>query len=216
MHRYHKLGKVAKKRHTVFRDDNGKIYHEELKGNKGFVGPSSLLYHIYPPTEVISTKNIGSFELEEEDDKSLRMRHFYTNRADKGGSIIMDRKPFLFNDDAIMMMCYPDKNDDYFYRNAQGDEIIYVSLGSGTLETAFGNMKYSQGDYLVIPRGILHRYVMNEEEHSLLIVESPGEVRTPKRYRNEYGQIIERSPYSERDFRGPDELVPLMKKVNSR
>ena len=140
MHRYHKLGKVAKKRHTVFRDENGKIYHEELKGNKGFVGPSSLLYHIYPPTEVISTKEIGTFELEEEDDKSLRMRHFYTNRADKGGSAIMDRKPFLFNDDAIMMMCYPDKNDDYFYRNAQGDEIIYVSLGSGTLETAFGNV----------------------------------------------------------------------------
>ena len=207
MHRYHKLGKVAKKRHTVFRDENGKIYHEELKGNKGFVGPSSLLYHIYPPTEVLSTKQIGSFEIEEDEDKSLRMRHFYSNRAKKGGSAIMDRTPFLFNDDVSMMMAYPDKNDDYYYRNAQGDEIVYVSQGSGVLESAFGNLKYSQGDYLVIPRGILHKYVMNDEEHTLLIVESPGEVRTPKRYRNEYGQIIERSPYSERDFRAPDELV---------
>ena len=135
------------------------------------------------------------------------MRHFYSNRAKKGGSAIMDRTPFLFNDDVVMMMAYPDKNDDYYYRNAQGDEIVYVSQGSGVLESAFGNLKYSQGDYLVIPRGILHRYVMSDEEHTLLIVESPGEVRTPKRYRNEYGQIIERSPYSERDFRAPDELV---------
>ena len=70
MHRYHKLGKVAKKRHTVFRDKDGNIYHEELKGNKGFVGPSSLLYHIYPPTEVLSTKQIGTFELEEEEDRT--------------------------------------------------------------------------------------------------------------------------------------------------
>ena len=207
MHRYHKLGKVAKKRHTVFRDKDGNIYHEELKGNKGFVGPSSLLYHIYPPTEVVSTKDLGAFEIEEDDDKTLRMRHFHTNREKKGGSAIMDRIPFLFNDDVIMMMCYPDKNDDYHYRNAQGDEIIYVSQGSGILETAFGNMKYSPGDYLVIPRGILHRYVMNDEAHTFLIVESPSEVRTPRRYRNEYGQIIERSPYSERDFRGPDKLV---------
>ena len=207
MHRYHKLGKLAKKRHTVFRDKNGNIYHEELKGNKGFVGPSSLLYHIYPPTEVVSTKEIVTFKIEEDDDKTLRMRHFYTNRQKKGGSAIMDRIPFLFNNDVVMMMCYPNKNDDYHYRNAQGDEIIYVSQGSGTLETAFGNMKYSQGDYIVIPRGILHRYVMNDEEHTLLIVESPSEVRTPRRYRNEYGQIIERSPYSERDFRGPDELI---------
>ena len=160
MHRYHKLGQVAKKRHTVFRDKDGNIYHEELKGNKGFVGPSSLLYHVYPPTEVVSTKDLGAFEIEEDDDKTLRMRHFHTNREKKGGSAVMDRIPFLFNNDVIMMMCYPDKNDDYHYRNAQGDEIIYVSQGSGILETAFGNMKYSQGDYLVIPRGILHRYVM--------------------------------------------------------
>ena len=204
MHRYHKLGKLPKKRHIVFRDKNGRIYHEELKGNKGFVGPSSLLYHVHPPTEVISTKQIGTFNVVEEDDRSLRMRHFYTDRAKKGGSIIMDRVPFLFNDDAILMMCYPDKSEDYYYRNTQGDEIVYVSKGSGTLETAFGNMKYSQGDYLVIPRGILHRYEMSKEEHSLLIVETPSEVRTPSRYRNEYGQIIERSPYSERDFRGPE------------
>ena len=95
MHRYHKLGKVAKKRHTVFRDDNGNIYHEELKGNKGFVGPSSLLYHIYPPTEVLSTKEIGSFTLEEDDDKSLRMRHFYTNRADKARKRNYGQKTFL-------------------------------------------------------------------------------------------------------------------------
>ena len=134
MHRYHKLGKLAKKRHTVFRDENGKIYHEELKGNKGFVGPSSLLYHIYPPTEVLSTKQIGSFEIEEDEDKSLRMRHFYSNRAKKGGSAIMDRTPFLFNDDVIMMMAYPDKNDDYYYRNAQGDETVsYTHLTLPTI-----------------------------------------------------------------------------------
>ena len=104
MHRYHKLGKVAKKRHTVFRDKDGNIYHEELKGNKGFVGPSSLLYHIYPPTEVVSTKDMGAFEIVEDDDKTLRMRHFHTNREKKGGSAIMDRIPFLFNNDVVMML----------------------------------------------------------------------------------------------------------------
>lgn len=206
MHRYHKLGKMPRKRHTVFRSKEGNIYHEELKGNKGFDGPSALLYHIYPPTEVVSTKVVDTFVLEEDPNAALRMRHFYTDRLSKGGSPVTNRTPLLFNNDVIISASHPNQNDDFYYRNAQADEVVYVGKGSGTLETAYGNMTYGKGDYLVIPRGILHKYNMKSESHSLLIIEGSGEINTPKRYRNEYGQLIERSPYSERDFRVPEKL----------
>ena len=203
---YHRLGDIPKKRHTVFRRPDGGLYAEELMGHEGFVGTSSLLYHTYPPTTVKSAKKIREIRWEADDDTSLRHRHFLTARAKKGGSPTLDRVPLLFNQDVAMLFARPDKNDEHWYRNSMGDEVVYVGEGSGVLETQFGDLPYQQGDYLVIHRHILHRFRMNQDAHRLVIFESKGYIRTPRRYRNEHGQLVEGAPYSERDIRIPREL----------
>jgi len=203
---YHTLGKIPRKRHIIFRRPDGALYAEQLVGNEGFTGPSSLLYHVYPPTTVKSARRIRDVKYEADPDRTLKHRHFRTARLPRGGSPTLDRTPILFNDDVAMLYSQPDKQDEHFYRNAQGDEVVYVAEGEGTLETQFGNMPIAPGDYLVIHRGILHRYVFTKPA-KLLIMESRGYVRTPSRYRNDYGQIVEGAPYSERDFKVPRELV---------
>jgi homogentisate 1,2-dioxygenase len=203
---YHTLGKIPRKRHIIFRRPDGQLYAEQLVGNEGFTGPSSLLYHVYPPTTVKSARRIRDVKYEVDPDRTLKHRHFRTGRLPRGGSPTLDRTPILFNDDVAMLYSQPDKQDEHFYRNAQGDEVVYVAEGEGTLETQFGNMPIAPGDYLVIHRGILHRYVFTKPA-KLLIMESRGYVRTPSRYRNDYGQIVEGAPYSERDFKVPRELV---------
>jgi homogentisate 1,2-dioxygenase len=203
---YHTLGKIPRKRHIAFRAPDGKLYPEQLVGNEGFTGPSSLLYHVRPPTTVKSARRIRDVKYEVDTDRTLKHRHFRTARLARGGSPTLDRTPLLFNDDVAMLYAQPDQQDEHFYRNAQGDEVVYVAEGEGTLETQFGNMPIIPGDYLVIHRGILHRYLFTKPA-KLLIFESRGYVRTPSRYRNDYGQIVEGAPYSERDFRVPRELV---------
>ncbi len=203
---YHTLGKIPRKRHIAFRGPDGKLYAEQLVGNEGFTGPSSLLYHVRPPTTVKSARRIRDVRYEADPDRTLKHRHFRTAKLPRGGSPTLDRTPLLFNDDIAMLYSQPDKQDEHFYRNAQGDEVVYVAEGAGTLETQFGNMPITPGDYLVIHRGILHRYVFTTPA-KLLVFESRGYVRTPSRYRNDYGQIVEGAPYSERDFRVPRELV---------
>jgi homogentisate 1,2-dioxygenase len=203
---YHTLGKIPRKRHIIFRRPDGALYAEQLVGNEGFTGPSSLLYHVHPPTTVKSARRIRDVKYEADADRTLKHRHFRTAKLPRGGSPTLDRTPILFNDDVAMLYSQPDKQDEHFYRNAQGDEVVYVAEGAGTLETQFGNMPVMPGDYLVIHRGILHRYVFSKPA-KLVIFESRGYVRTPSRYRNDYGQIVEGAPYSERDFRVPRELV---------
>lgn len=209
MHRYHTLGNIPKKRHTVFKNSQGGLYYEELKGNKGFVGASSLLYHIHRPTTIKSSKTIGTQHLVEDTDTSLRMRHFRTGEIDRKGGPSLDRTPILFNNDVTMLVVKPAHEDEFFYRNAQADEVLYVVDGTGRLESTFGVQEYRQGDYIVIPRGITYRLRFDDENQNFLVIEGKGEIRTPQRYRNEYGQIIERSPYSERDFRVPTELITI-------
>jgi homogentisate 1,2-dioxygenase len=205
---YHSLGMIPKKRHIVFRKPDGGLYAEQLMGNEGFTGPASLLYHIYPPTTIRAARRVKEIRYQADPDHLLRHRHFRTAGLPAGGSPTLDRLPLLFNEDVAMLFAQPDRQDEHFYRNAQGDEIVYVSEGSGVLESQFGELSYRPGDYLVIHRGILHRYHMTPGPTKLLIMESRGYVRTPRRYRNEYGQILEGAPYSERDFRRPSELQP--------
>ncbi|MEO8451723.1 MAG: homogentisate 1,2-dioxygenase [Gemmatimonadota bacterium] len=203
---YHTLGSKPRKRHTVFRKPDGGIYNEQLMGNEGFTGPSSLLYHVYPPTTILSLRRLQETAYQADPDPTLRHRHFKTAQLADGGSPTLDRVPMLFNDDCAMLFARPTLNDTHFYRNAQADEVVYVSQGTGVLESQFGDLPYRDGDYLVIPRGVMHQYKLNPVPHRLLIIESRGYVRTPSRYRNEYGQIVEGAPYSERDFRIPREL----------
>jgi homogentisate 1,2-dioxygenase len=135
-----------------------------------------------------------------------------------GGSPTLDRVPLLFNQDVAMLYVEPTKEDEHFYRNAQADEIVYVSKGAGILETQYGELPFGEGDYLVIHRGIMHRYRFTKgaEQPKLLIMEGKGHTRPPKRYRNEYGQLIEGAPYSERDIRIPRELKTYDEKGDFR
>ena len=208
---YHTLGEVPKKRHTAFRKPGGGIYAEELMGHEGFTGTSALLYHVHPPTTVKSVRRVKETLLEADPDQTLRHRHFLTSRAKKGGSPTLDRIPLLFNQDVSMSYVEPDEQDAHFYRNAQADELVYVAKGVGVLESVFGDLPFHEGDYVVIHRGILHRYKFDRSteetaQPKLLVMESRGHVRWPKRYRNEFGQLKEGAPYSERDIRRPLQL----------
>ena len=205
---YHTLGQVPRKRHVVFRRPDGGLYAEELMGHEGFIGSASLLYHVHPPTTVKSARKVRDIVWEADDDTSLRHRHFRTAQARKGGSPTLDRQPLLFNDDIGMLYVEPDELDAHFYRNSMADECIYVAEGTGVLESPFGELPYREGDYVVIPRNILHRWRLDPGQGptKFVVFESRGHIRWPTRYRNEFGQLLEGTPYSERDIRRPTEL----------
>lgn len=205
---YHSLGQVPKKRHTVFRRPDGGLYAEELMGHEGFIGTSSLLYHTHPPTTVKTARKIRDIQWEIDEDTSLRHRHFLTRLASKGGSPTLDRLPILFNKEIAMLFVEPDEQDPHFYRNSMADEVVYVAEGKGTLESVFGELPYGPGDYVLIHRNITHRWRLDPSAGptKMLVFESRGHVRWPKRYRNEFGQLLEGAPYCERDIRRPMEL----------
>jgi len=205
---YHTLGSIPRKRHIVFRRPDGGLYAEELMGHEGFVGTSSLLYHTHPPTTVISARKVRDVRWEADDETSLRHRHFLTARIAKGGSPTLDRVPLLFNSDIGMLYVEPDVTDAHFYRNSQADEVVYVVEGSGVLESVFGELPYKPGDYVVIHRNITHRWRIDHAAgvSKFLVMESRGHVRFPSRYRNDFGQLLEGAPYSERDIRRPEHV----------
>ena len=205
---YHSLGRIPRKRHIAFRKPDGGIYAEQLMGHEGFTGTSALMYHVFPPTTIKSVKRVNETKWCADEDQTLRHRHFLTSRVKGGGSPTMDRIPLLFNQDVAMLYIEPDQKDDHFYRNAQADELVYVCKGKGTLHTQFGELPFREGDYVVVHRGIMHQYSFDKtgDKPKLLVMESRGHIRPPKRYRNEFGQLIEGAPYSERDIRIPKEL----------
>jgi homogentisate 1,2-dioxygenase len=204
---YHLLGRVPRKRHVAFRKDDGSLHYEELVGNQGFTGPSSLLYHLRLPTAVKAVRPIRGLGWAAEPERVVRHRHFRTTGLVTGPSAVLDRVPLLFNSQVAISMARPRKEDPFFFRNGQGDEVVYVVEGRGVLESSFGELDWRAGDYVVVPRGILHRWRLGEGPYRLLVIESGGYVRTPKRYRNEHGQLTEMAPFSERDIRRPERLV---------
>jgi homogentisate 1,2-dioxygenase len=204
---YHRMGELPRKRHTVFRQPDGSLYHEHLMGSRGFSGPASLLYHRRPPTSIASTRLIQRVEWQADDDATLHMRHFQTHRLPQSKSLTLNRTPLLFNGDVALSFVQPTASDDFYYCNAEGDELVYVAEGTGLLESQMGDMPYRAGDYVVIPRGIIHRWRLDGVNHRLLVIESAGPVRPPTRYCNEQGQFLEHSPYCERDIRRPETLV---------
>lgn len=205
---YHSLGQIPRKRHQLFEKSDGGMYYEQLVGNKGFTGLSSLLYHIHPPTEVRAVEQVADLTPKSIDDADLRHRHYRTNALPTGGDLVIDRVPLLFNSDVALWHARPDTDGDAFYRNGQADEIVYVAEGEGSLHSQYGTLAIRSGDYVVVPRGILHRWEFDGgKTPRLFIVESTGAVRTPKRYRNEHGQLLEGAPYNERDIRRPSELL---------
>jgi homogentisate 1,2-dioxygenase len=202
---YHRLGTIPRKRHTVFKDEDGAYRYEHLMGNKGFTGPASLMYHLRRPTRLREVRLRETLKWEAEPDQRLRPRHLRLHRLPAGGSPVLDRTPVLFNRDVAVSFVQPDAVDEFFYRNAQGDELLYLADGGGRLESTMGTLPLRRGDYVVIPRGIIHRLVLDGPSR-ILVIEARGFIETPERYRNEYGQHLEHSPYCERDFRAPEEL----------
>lgn len=208
MHVYRTLGEIPKKRHIALRRGEQGIYYEELIGNRGFSGPSSLLYRLRLPTSVVSVESLAAVAPVPEPEGPLRNRHFSTAAVECGDGLTRGRVPVLFNSEVVMSIAKPKKTDAFFYRNGQADELVYVAEGGGTLESAFGDVPYRAGDYVVVPRGVTHRFAIDESvaAHRYLVFETAGYVRAPKRYRGEHGQLLEGAPYSERDFRGPSAL----------
>ena len=207
MPRYHKLGDIPVKRHTVFKNKNGDFYYEELFGTIGFDGMSSLMYHTQRPTqvkEILKTYSISPKASIDNNLKSMMMMGF---NVKKESDFLKSRKVILFNNNCQISLASPTKSlEEYFYKNTDSDEVIFIHKGSGKLRTFLGNIDFKYGDYLVIPRGVIYKIDFNGENNRLFIVESKSPVYTPKRYRNWFGQHLESSPYCERDLHPPTEL----------
>ena len=207
MPRYHTLGNIPHKRHTVFRKKDGNIHYEELFGTIGFEGMSSLMYHLHRPTQVKSIKPAYSVEPEIAVEKNLKAYLMKGFDVPKVKDHLESRISLMLNNDLNISLSSPlNLEEKYFYKNTDGDEVIFVHRGSGVLRSVLGNLKFSPGDYLVIPRGVIYTMKFNNDDNKLFIVESYTPVYTPKRYRNHFGQMLENSPYCERDIRVPDHL----------
>ena len=203
---YHCLGELPHKRHTQFRRPDGSLYHEQVMGTRGFEGIQSIVYHRRAPTAMLKAEDRGPIEIALEQPGALRHRHFRTRRLAPHGDSITGRQPLLHNNDVTISMVQPGEPMNYHYRNGQGDELIFVDRGEGRIESLFGTLPFRRGDYLVIPIGTTYRLVTNGPA-TLLVFEARGSIETPRRYRNEHGQLLEHSPYCERDIRVPQELA---------
>jgi homogentisate 1,2-dioxygenase len=207
MPRYHKLGDIPSKRHTVFKNKNGRFYYEELFGTIGFDGMSSLMYHTQRPTQVKEILNTYSISPKAAIENNLKSMMLVGFNVEKESDFLKSRKVILFNNNCQISLSSPTKSlKEYFYKNTDSDEVIFIHKGSGKLRTFLGNIDFKYGDYLVIPRGVIYQIDFNEENNRLFIVESKSPVYTPKRYRNWFGQHLESSPYCERDLHPPNEL----------
>ena len=207
MPRYHKLGDIPSKRHTVFKNKNGMFYYEELFGTIGFDGMSSLMYHTQRPTQVKEILNTYSISPKAAIENNLKSMMLVGFNVEKESDFLKSRKVILFNNNCQISLSSPTKSlKEYFYKNTDSDEVIFIHKGSGKLRTFLGNIDFKYGDYLVIPRGVIYQIDFNEENNRLFIVESKSPVYTPKRYRNWFGQHLESSPYCERDLHPPNEL----------
>lgn len=202
---YHKLGEFPHKRHTQFRKPDGGLYREELIGLEGFSSLQSLLYHHFLPPRVVKVEDLGPARAEYVDFGPLRHRAFATQAAPEGGDPVSARRILLGNQDVTLGISRPVRSMDYFYRNAQAYETWYVHEGTGDLNSQFGRLKFNPGDYLVIPFGTTWQMLLDGPAR-FLVIEAPSQIEPPKRYRNEYGQLLEHAPYSERDIRPPLEL----------
>lgn len=204
---YHKLGKIPHKRHTQFRKDDGSLYSEQLFGTIGFDGMYTNMYHEHRPTqvkEIVKQYSVAPKIAKPNNIQSYKMKGFNI-KPEK--DYLESRKTVLTNSDCSIILAAPQHSQtDYFYKNTDADEMIFIHKGSGKLKTHLGNLDFTYGDYLIVPRGIIYQIHFDTEDNRLFIVESRRPIYTPKRYRNHFGQLLEHSPYCERDIRQPYEL----------
>lgn len=207
MPRYHTLGKIPPKRHTVFKNEKGGLYQEELFGTAGFAGMSSLIYHLYPPTVVSEIKRVGDVSPKIAIEKNMKALSFKGFSLKPEEDYLKSRKTLFANADLHIGLAAPKSfSKDYFYRNSDADEMLFIHVGSGTLRTMYGNLYFKYGDYLIIPKGTTYQMDFDTEDNRILYIESFSAIKSPSRYRNNYGQFLEHSPFCERDFRLPKDL----------
>jgi len=204
---YHKLGKFPQKRHTQFKSPEGKFYYEQLFGTEGFHGFSSLLYHTHRPTqvkEILRSYDATPKVAVDKNIKAMLLKGFEVKPED---DFLDSRKVLLFNNDVWFGLAAPKKSlRTYFYKNADADEMLFIHKGKGTLRTFMGNIPFEYGDYLIIPRGMIYQIDFETEDNRLLFLESFHPIYTPKRYKNSSGQMLEHSPFCERDYKMPEVL----------
>jgi homogentisate 1,2-dioxygenase len=203
---YHKLGEIPHKRHTQFRKPDGGLYREEVMGLEGFSGIQSILYHHFLPPRVLRVEDLGDACTHYSDYGAIRHRAFATADVPSGGDAVASRRVLLGNADVTLAVSRPTADMTYFYRNAQAYEVWFAHEGSGTLRTQFGNLDFVPGDYIVIPYGTTWQMTLNAGSARFFVIEAPSQIEPPKRYRNQYGQLLEHAPYSERDMRPPSTI----------
>lgn len=204
---YRQVGEVPPTRHTQFRDPAGALYYEELMGEEGFSSDSSLLYHRGVPSAIVASEVWELPDQATAPNHPLTPRHLRLHALVTGGDAVRDRRLVLGNVDVRISYVVTGTDDSPLYRNALGDECVYVEAGSGTVETVLGVLDYRAGDYVVIPRATTHRW-RPAEASRLYAIEAAGHVAPPKRYLSRYGQLLEHAPYCERDLHGP--ATPLL------
>ncbi|GHO58555.1 homogentisate 1,2-dioxygenase [Ktedonobacter robiniae] len=206
---YHRLGKIPPKRHTQFRKPDGTLYSEELFGIEGFSNNYSNIYHYYPPTRVKKIEHFSERHLEEWKVDVQRHHHLKTSQLKPGGDTVLGNQILMYNQDLTIGIALPNEQMNYFYRDGSADTMYFVHEGHGVLETTFGLLPYHEGDYIIIPRGTTYRFNIGEDspQGRFLIVEAYGSIQPPRRYLSPNGQLLEHSPYCERDIRRPEELI---------
>lgn len=207
MPHYHRLGSIPAKRHTQFRKPDGSLYAEELVSTHGFSNVYSLIYHCHPPTMIKETGEPYSVQPKIAFQRSLKHQSFEGFHVKPVDDYLKSRTPVLINNDLHISLAAPRTSmKDYFFKNADADELLFIHEGNGTLTTIYGELDFKYGDYIVIPRGTIYKIDFNDANNRLLLVESFSAIETPRRYRNPYGQHEEHSPFCERDIRVPEQL----------
>jgi homogentisate 1,2-dioxygenase len=211
--RYQSIGSVPAKRHVQVRRDDGDptrpsgLLTEEVLGYEGFSGNETILYHLNSPCRLDSVGGFTPIERAEWVPEAHVHRLADANPVEAGGNPVGGRQLLMFNGDIEVSICKPTSELDGFYRNGEGDEVLYIHRGGGVLRTVFGRVPFREKDYVVIPRGTTHTWELDADaEQFWVCFHTPGEIETPNRYRNRYGQLLEHSPFSQRDFHGPGEL----------
>lgn len=206
---YRQLGEVPRKRHTQFRKPDGSLYAEELMGEEGFSSDASLLYHEHIPTGIVAAEAVEREPLDLVANHPLLPRHYKAHELKTGGDMVDGRQLLMGNDDVVLWYVAADQPSP-LYRDAVGDELVYIESGTGVLESVFGTLEVGQGDYVVIPTSTTHRWVpTGDEPLRAMITSATGHIRPPKRYLSERGQFLEHAPYCERDLRTPTELLQV-------
>jgi homogentisate 1,2-dioxygenase len=204
---YQTRGEIPTKRHTQFRDDTGNLYWEELISREGFSHMYSNVYHVHPPTSVEAVGELKKYNLKAVD-QTHRHHHIRTANVESNGDAISSRIPLFFNSDVVISKAHVKDSMSSLYRNGNADEVIFIHTGTGLFKSNFGNMELKPGDYLLIPRGVIWKMDVKQPIR-ILVIESSAPIETPTRYRNKFGQLLEHSPYAERDIRTPEFVGPV-------